>query len=133
MAPLHRCGRRNDASLVEQIVTALRTPALRQPPPVEAALGQTVVDELEQAWQSSLTHTLPTAFCDQRPALDRCSPRGFWARSATPPASPPRVVCARSPAPRRSLEPLAVPAGFWPTGPATNVLGRLPLNLCQPG
>ncbi|OHV27088.1 transposase [Parafrankia soli] len=59
---LHRCGRRNDASLVDQIVTALRTTALRQPPPVEAALGQTVVgllgiltamhtavDQLEQA------------------------------------------------------------------------------------
>ncbi|MEX5638123.1 IS110 family transposase, partial [Parafrankia sp. FMc2] len=62
VALLHRCGRRNDPRLVEQIVTALRTPSLRQPPPVEAALGQTVlgllgiltamhttVDQLEQA------------------------------------------------------------------------------------
>jgi len=59
---LHRCGRRNDAALVEQILTDLKTPALRQPAPVEAALGQTVtgllgvitamqtaVEQLEQA------------------------------------------------------------------------------------
>ena len=59
---LHRCGRRNDAGLVEQILTELKTPALRQPGPVEAALGQTVtgllgvvtamqsaVEQLEQA------------------------------------------------------------------------------------
>ena len=43
VALLHRCGRRNDAALVEQILTALKTPALRQPEPVENALGQTVV------------------------------------------------------------------------------------------
>ena len=41
-ALLHRCGRRNDPSLVEQILTALKTPALRQPEPVERALGVTV-------------------------------------------------------------------------------------------
>jgi len=40
---LHRCGRRNDPGLVEQIVTDLHTPALRQPAAVEAALGITVV------------------------------------------------------------------------------------------
>lgn len=43
VALLHKCGRRNDPALVEQILTALRTPALRQSAPVEAALGQTVV------------------------------------------------------------------------------------------
>jgi transposase len=43
VALLHRCGRRNDAALVEQILTALKAPALRQPEPVEKALGQTVV------------------------------------------------------------------------------------------
>jgi len=40
---LHRCGRRNDPSLVEQIVTDLKTPALRQPAAVEGALGTTVI------------------------------------------------------------------------------------------
>ena len=39
---LHRCGRRNDPALVEQILKALTTPALRQPEAVEVALGQTV-------------------------------------------------------------------------------------------
>ena len=39
---LHKCGRRNDAALVEQILTALNTHALRQSAPVEKALGQTV-------------------------------------------------------------------------------------------
>lgn len=42
VALLHRCGRRNDPALVEQILSALKTPALRQPAPVEKALGQTV-------------------------------------------------------------------------------------------
>lgn len=42
IALLHRCGRRNDPSLVEQILTDLKTPALRQPAAVETALGQTV-------------------------------------------------------------------------------------------
>ncbi|WP_432049458.1 IS110 family transposase [Verrucosispora sp. NA02020] len=59
---LHRCGRRNDASLVARILTDLHTPALRQPAVVEAAYGvttrgliasivamQTAVTELEQA------------------------------------------------------------------------------------
>ncbi len=43
VALLHRCGRRNDPPLVEQIIADLTTPALRQPAPVEAALGQTVI------------------------------------------------------------------------------------------
>lgn len=42
VALLHRCGRRNDPPLVEQILGHLTTPALRQPAAVEAALGQTV-------------------------------------------------------------------------------------------
>lgn len=42
VALLHRCGRRNDPNLVEQILADLKTPGLRQPAPVEAALGQTV-------------------------------------------------------------------------------------------
>lgn len=43
MTLLHRCGRRNDPPLVEQILTDLKTAALRQPAVVEAALGTTVV------------------------------------------------------------------------------------------
>ena len=43
VASLHRCGRRNDPALVEQILTDLKTDALRQPAAVEAALGNTVV------------------------------------------------------------------------------------------
>ncbi len=43
VALLHRCGRRNDAALVEQIIADLTTPALRQPAPIETALGQAVV------------------------------------------------------------------------------------------
>jgi len=39
---LHKCGRRNDSVLVEQIRADLTTAALRQPTPVEAALGVTV-------------------------------------------------------------------------------------------
>ena len=42
VALLHRCGRRNDPALVEQILSALKAPALRQPAAVEKALGQTV-------------------------------------------------------------------------------------------
>ena len=41
-ALLHKCGRRNDPALVEQILTDLKTPALRQPERVETALGLTV-------------------------------------------------------------------------------------------
>jgi transposase len=43
VALLHRCGRRNDPALVEQILADLKTAALRQPTVVEAALGTTVV------------------------------------------------------------------------------------------
>lgn len=43
VALLHRCGRRNDDALVQQILADLRTPALRQPTEVEAALGLAVV------------------------------------------------------------------------------------------
>lgn len=42
VALLHRCGRRNDPALVEQILGTLKAAALRQSPAVEKALGQTV-------------------------------------------------------------------------------------------
>ncbi len=43
---LGRCDRRNDPRLVEQILTELKAPTLRQPPQVEAALGQAVLGPL---------------------------------------------------------------------------------------
>lgn len=46
-ALLLRCGRRNDPSLVEQILTDLKTPALRQPDAVEQALGITIEGQLK--------------------------------------------------------------------------------------
>lgn len=42
VAMLHRCGRRNDPALVAQILADLKTPALRQAPSVEDALGHAV-------------------------------------------------------------------------------------------
>jgi transposase len=47
VAILHRCGRRNDPALVEQILADLKAPALRQPPQVEAALALTVTGLLQ--------------------------------------------------------------------------------------
>ncbi|WP_433502817.1 IS110 family transposase [Pseudonocardia halophobica] len=44
---LRGCGRRNDPVLVDQIHRDLRTAALRQPEPVEAALGVTVSGLIE--------------------------------------------------------------------------------------
>jgi transposase len=62
VAMLHACGRRNDPGLAAQILNDLKTPALRQPAPVESALGvstrgliniatvmQASVDDLEAA------------------------------------------------------------------------------------
>jgi transposase len=46
VALLQRCGRRNDAALVEQILTDLKVAALQQPARVEAALPLTVASLL---------------------------------------------------------------------------------------
>lgn len=43
VAVLHQCGRRNDPALADQILTDLKAAALRQPEPVETALGLSVV------------------------------------------------------------------------------------------
>jgi len=71
VALLHRCGRRNDPGLVEQILTALKTPALRQSAPVEAALGQTTTGLLAiiVAMQSAVEQleTALTAEFDRHP------------------------------------------------------------------
>jgi transposase len=62
VALLHRCGRRNDPALVDHILAALKTPALRQPVAVEAALGvsaQTLLAVL--AAQQAAVETLEKA------------------------------------------------------------------------
>lgn len=66
VALLHRCGRRNDPALVEQILAALKTPALRQPPPVEDALGVSVTGlvAIITAMQAAVTQ-LENALADE--------------------------------------------------------------------
>ncbi len=71
VALLHGCGRRNDTALVEQVLADLKTPALRQSAPVEAALGHTVVGLLGvisamQAAVGQLEQALATEF-DKHP------------------------------------------------------------------
>jgi transposase len=66
VALLHRCRRRNDPALVERILAAFKTPALRQPAAVEAALGvsaQTLLRVL--AAQQAAVETLAKALSDR--------------------------------------------------------------------
>lgn len=82
VALLHRCGRRNDTALVQQILTALTTPALRQPTPVEAALGHTVVGLLGiitamQAAVEQLEQALAVEFDGHPMAPVLCSAPGL--------------------------------------------------------
>ena len=77
---LRGCGRRNDLALVEQILRYLHADALRQPAPVELALGHavltllagltgmhTAVERLEQAPSGSLTSTPWPPSCGPHP------------------------------------------------------------------
>lgn len=64
VALLHRCGRRNDPTLVEQILTDLHAPVLRQPAPVEAAYGTTVQGLI------AIVAAMQTAVADLEQALD---------------------------------------------------------------
>jgi hypothetical protein len=114
-ALLHKCGRRNDAALVEQIVTDLKTPALRQPERVEAALGLTVqglvdiisamrasVETLEAELAASSSATPWHRCFVRRPGSARCSPPGCWPSSVTTRhASHRSRGCAPSPARHR--------------------------------
>ena len=93
VALLQRAGRGNHPMLVEQILTDLRTPALRQPERVEAALGATVsgllgviaamqaaVDELETRLADEFdTHPQP-AILRPRPGSARSSRPASWPR-----------------------------------------------------
>lgn len=80
MALLQRAGRGNHPALVDQILTDLHTPALRQPPQVEQALAHTVTGLLAiivamQRAVTSLDAELATVF-DQHPktAIIRSAP-----------------------------------------------------------
>ena len=65
VALLHRCGRRNDPKLAEQILTDLKTPALRQPAAVENALGATVTTLLRISVQmQAAVEELETAMAE---------------------------------------------------------------------
>lgn len=114
-ALLRRCGRRNDPALVEQILTDLKAPTLRQPDAVEKALGTTVEGQRRSSprcvtpWTSSKPRSLSRSTstnshlsCDPCPDSGRswlraCSPRSAMTRpdSQAPPDS------GRSPAPHR--------------------------------
>ena len=82
------CGRRNDPTLVEQILRDLHADALRQPAPVELALGHavlsllavltgmhTAVERLEQALSEQF---------DQHPLAPSCGPHPAWGRCSAP-------------------------------------------------
>lgn len=82
VAALHRCGRRNDPTLVDQLLTALRADGLAQPPAVEAALGtaaaqliavaktmSTGVNELEAALTAAFTEHPQAAIVASAPGL----------------------------------------------------------------
>jgi len=71
VALLHGCGRRNDLALVEQILRDLHANTLRQPAPVELALGHAVLSLLAvltgmHAAVERLEHALAEQF-DQHP------------------------------------------------------------------
>jgi len=101
-AIFHRVGRRKDPTLVEQNLTDLRTPALRQSEPVEAALGTVVqgllqivetmrdaVEQLERALITQLEQHQLAPVLRSAPGSARCSPHGSSRRLATtPPGSP---------------------------------------------
>jgi transposase len=66
---LRGCGRRNDPTLVEQIHRDLHTPTLRQPEPVEVALGAAAAGLISvvtamQAGVSALEDQLATVFIE---------------------------------------------------------------------
>lgn len=135
VALLHGCGRRNDLALVEQILRDLHANTLRQPAPVELALGHAVLSLLAvltgmHAAVERLEHALAEQF-DQHPQVHvlrsapglgpllgaASSPRS----GTTPPASPPPQDYARSPAPPPSPAPLDALASCGHDTSATSV------------
>ena len=101
VALLRRCGRRNDASLVEHILAELAMPALRQPGPVEAAMGQAVTGLLGvvTAMQAAVGQL-------EQAGLGPSWPPGSSPRSVTTrTASAALAGCVPSPAPHPSPAP----------------------------
>ena len=122
VALLHRCGRRNDPCLVEHIVNAMRTPALRQPPAVEAALGvatQTLLTVLaaEQAAVETLEQALGEQFADHPLAPILRSAPGLGPILAA------RVLAEIGDDPGRFTSPAGLRA-FAGTAPVTRASGR---------
>jgi len=119
---LHRCGRRNDPDLVEHILGALSTPAMRQPPAVEAALGvgaQTLLTVL--AAQQGAVQTLQTALGERFNA----HPLAPILRSAPGlgPVLGARVLAEIGDDPARFDSPAGLRA-FAGTAPVTRASGR---------
>jgi len=122
VALLHRCGRRNDPSLVEHILTALKAPALRQPAEVEAALGvsaQTLLTVL--AAQQAAVETLEKALGERFDA----HPLAAILRSAPGlgPVLAARVLAEIGDDPTRFDSPAGLRA-FAGTAPVTRASGR---------
>lgn len=119
---LRRCGRRNDPALVESILTALHTPALRQRPAVEVALGQSAAALIAvivtmQAGVQTLEKELATAF--------EAHPLTVVLRSAPGlgPVLGARVLAEIGDDPHRFATPGALRA-FAGTAPVTRASGR---------
>jgi transposase len=122
VALLHRCGRRNDRALVEHIVTALHTPALRQPAPVEEALGvaaQTLLTILaaEQTAVETLEKALSAQFAEHPLAPVLRSAPGLG------PVLAARVLAEIGDDPNRFTSPAGLRA-FAGTAPVTRASGR---------
>ena len=122
VALLRTCGRRNDGALVERVVAALGTPALRQPPRVEAALGLTTqtllaVIAAQQAAVESLAAALAEVF-DAHPlaAVIRSAP-------GLGPVLGARVLAEVGDDPTRFLSPAGLRA-YAGTAPVTRASGR---------
>lgn len=122
VALLRKCGRRNDTALVERVVVALRTPALRQPDQVEAALGLTTqtllaVIAAQQAGVESLAAALAEVF-DTHPLAPviRSAP-------GLGPVLGARVLAEVGDDPTRFLSPAGLRA-YAGTAPVTRASGR---------
>ncbi|WP_411285181.1 IS110 family transposase [Lapillicoccus sp.] len=117
-----RCGRRNDPALVEQILTDLRTPALRQPHAVEQALGVTVtgllaiITSMQQA-VTSLESALSTEFDQHHLAAVLTSTPGLG------PVLAARVLAEVGDDPNRFTTAAGLRA-FAGTAPITRASGR---------
>nr|AIU93566.1 hypothetical protein LRS1606.132 [Rhodococcus sp. NS1] len=89
VAVLHHSGRRNDPDLVERILRELKTPALRQPPQVEEALGHAVaglLDVISSMQQSvdNLGNALGREFDSTPTRGDPAVGSGAWSDSRRP-------------------------------------------------